>query len=173
MFSEIWKAFLEMIQQKRADPVILPIPHNNAPNPSQFSDQEIVAKTLWGEARDQGSEGMQAIANVIMRRAALGGWWGNNPRAVCLYPSQFSCWNPDTMAHPNPNLSKMLAVTASDPQYLEAMQIAGQAIAGQIENIVCDADSYKVHGTYAEWAQGLTPITSVGAHDFYITRKRA
>ena len=39
---------------------------------------DTLARTIWGEARGEGSAGMQAVANVVMNRAAIGGWWGNN-----------------------------------------------------------------------------------------------
>ena len=35
-----------------------------------FDTQGVLARTLWAEARSQGSEGMHAVANVILNRAA-------------------------------------------------------------------------------------------------------
>lgn len=35
-----------------------------------FDTQGVLARTLWAEARSQGGEGMHAVANVIMNRAA-------------------------------------------------------------------------------------------------------
>ena len=39
-----------------------------------FDDISVMAGTLWGEARNQGDEGMIAVGNVIMNRvkASLG-----------------------------------------------------------------------------------------------------
>lgn len=34
---------------------------------------DVVARTIWGEARGEGANGMQAVANVIMNRTARGG----------------------------------------------------------------------------------------------------
>lgn len=130
------------------------------------TDVEIVARTIWGEARNQGVIGMQAIANVIMRRARLGGWWGNTPSQVCLKFEQFSCRNAG-----NVNLSKLLSVTTADAQYCNALTIAQDAISGHLEDVTCNADSYEVRGTNASWTYGLRPVKSIGIHDFYITRK--
>lgn len=63
---------------------------------------EVLALTLWGEARGETIEGQVAVANVIMNR------WKSNPSKyksiidVCLEPKQFSCWNED-----DPNKAKM------------------------------------------------------------------
>jgi spore germination cell wall hydrolase CwlJ-like protein len=58
-----------------------------------FDTQGVLARTLWAEARSQGGEGMHAVANVILNRAAQPDWWGKDIRSVCLAPYQFSCWN--------------------------------------------------------------------------------
>lgn len=54
---------------------------------------DTLTKTIWGEARGEGREGMIAVAWVILNRASIGGWWGNSIETVCLKPWQFSCWN--------------------------------------------------------------------------------
>jgi len=56
---------------------------------------DILAKTLWGEARGEGREGLIAVAWVIKNRADNPGWWGKSIELVCLKPYQFSCWNAD------------------------------------------------------------------------------
>ncbi len=59
----------------------------------------ILAKTLYGEARGEGLSGLEAVANTIINRVntakAKGGrfWWGNDIISVCQKPYQFSCWN--------------------------------------------------------------------------------
>ena len=37
----------------------------------QQKDIDVLARTLWGEARGEGVRGMHAVANVIMRRHSL------------------------------------------------------------------------------------------------------
>ena len=127
-----------------------------------MTDTEIVARTIWGEARNQGEQGMTAVACVIQNRAHQGGWWGNTPRQVCLKPSQFSCWNAF-----DPNRGKLLAVTQGDQQYRTALKLAGGVISGTLSDITNGATSYQVRGTNAWWSKGQTPVASIGVHDFY------
>jgi N-acetylmuramoyl-L-alanine amidase len=135
-----------------------------------LSDQEIIARTLSGEARSEGYRGQQAVANVIDNRLANGCiWWGSTYRTICLCPFQFSAWNPG-----DPNRPKLLAVTTADPVFEQCMDIAGLLLAGQLDDVSGSADSYKVVGSAAEWAVGLQPVRIIGKHAFYQTvNKRA
>src|SRR3546814_13540556 len=58
---------------------------------------DVLARTVWGEARGESVRGMEAVASVVVNRVrraiARGGyWWGNDVVGVCLRPCQFSCW---------------------------------------------------------------------------------
>lgn len=158
----LWSDFMDWLK-----PPAIKVPmsnHQTATALSDINDLEIIAKTIWGESRNQGLNGMTAVACVIQNRAHKGGWWGNTPRAVCLKPSQFSCWNSF-----DPNRAKMLAVTQADPQYQIALSLANSVLTGTLADITGGATSYQVRGTNAWWAKGLTPIASIGSHDFYLT----
>lgn len=130
----------------------------------QFSDLEILARTIYGEARNQPELGKQAVACVVMNRVKIGGWWGDTVRDICLKPFQFSCWNEN-----DPNRAVILAVANSDFVFAECLSIAGTAIAGTLADPTGGADHYLVRGTQAAWAKNLSPIASIGAHDFYQT----
>lgn len=84
---------------------------------------EILARTLWGEARGEGVIGMEAVAWVVLNRRTVARqearrqiqrfghlrkryWWGDTILKICRKPYQFSCWNMD-----DPNMAKMLRVT--------------------------------------------------------------
>ncbi len=62
-------------------------------------EADVLARTLWGEARSEGHVGMEAVASVVLNRVKVardhGGkyWWGANIVQVCQKPYQFSCWN--------------------------------------------------------------------------------
>jgi spore germination cell wall hydrolase CwlJ-like protein len=56
-------------------------------------DDLIVAATIWGEARGEGTEGMKAVANVIRNRANS---LNKSPKDVVLQKKQFSIWNDTT-----------------------------------------------------------------------------
>ena len=129
-----------------------------------LSDQDILARTIWGEARNQGELGMQAIACVVVNRVNHPSWWGANVRSVCLKPYQFSCWNLG-----DPNRPQLMAVTSDDPQYADCLTISGNAINGGLSDCTNGADSYRVVGTYARWAEGLQPVAVIGQHEFFKT----
>ena len=128
-------------------------------------EQEILARTIWAEARGESAEGQKAIANVVNNRIASGKtWWGNDVRSVCLTPYQFSCWNKS-----DPNRPKLLAVTADDPSYSGCLVIAGNSIRGNLPDNTADADSYEVTGLNTYWARTLQPVAVIGHHSFYKT----
>jgi len=54
---------------------------------------EVLAKTIYGEARGQAVLDRLAVGAVIRERALRPGWWGRGFEGVCLAPYQFSCWN--------------------------------------------------------------------------------
>jgi N-acetylmuramoyl-L-alanine amidase len=130
----------------------------------KFSDQEILARTLFGEARGEPAEGRQGVASVVMNRVAKPCWWGKNVRDVCLARKQFSCWNEN-----DPNRAVIMEVTADDPIYANCLDISEQAINGNLIDNTGGADSYCVVGTVTEWNKGLTPTTIIGHHTFYRT----
>ncbi len=68
------------------------IPFDNFANDS---DEVLLARLLYGEARGASREVKYAIANVVLNRAERPCWWGRNLREVILAPRQFSCFNPD------------------------------------------------------------------------------
>lgn len=125
---------------------------------------DILARTLWGEARGEGKVGMQAVANVVMNRVAKPGWWGQGIISVCLKPKQFSCWNGD-----DPNLPKVQAVTTDDSAFVTALEIANEAVAGTLADITMGATSYKenVLPWPSAWGTQVDPLVVIGNHSFY------
>lgn len=131
----------------------------------QFSDQAILAKTAWGEARSLGSEGMQATINTAQNRLASGvTWWGNSLRTICLYPWQYSSWNAN-----DPNRPKLLSVTETDPQYAIALGLASEAIDGTLDDITHSATNYFDRRLPKEptWALGKAPCFVLEPHIYF------
>ena len=124
--------------------------------------QEIMARTIWGEARGEGAAGMIAVACVILNRAARPGWWGHDVVSVCLKRRQFSCWNAD-----DPNRSKLLAVGEDDPQYRLALDVARRALAGELQDPTGGATHYHVKNIMPYWARAEEPVATIGNHMFY------
>lgn len=125
---------------------------------------DVLARTIWGEARSEDRAGMAAVAAVAQNRAAHPRWWGHDVLSVCLAPWQFSCWNEG-----DPNRDKLLAVTGADPQFLMAVEIADEVMQGKLHDPTNGADSYYAD-TMEEppsWAAGKEPCAVIGHHRFY------
>lgn len=124
---------------------------------------DTLARTLWGEARGQGLDGIAAVANVIANRTQKPGWWGTGWVGVCIAPSQFSCWNEN-----DPNRARLLRVTIADPQFRDCMVIAKAAVAGDLRDRTQGADHYYAdHIAVPKWARGKKPTVVIGNHRFF------
>lgn len=124
--------------------------------------REVIARTLWAEARGEGRTGMLAVACVIQNRARHPRWWGGTPVSVCLKPYQFSCWLPD-----DPNRQKLLAVTQTDSAFQAALSIADALLAGRLTDVTNGADHYHSVGVAPAWSDGKTPVATIGNHRFF------
>lgn len=129
---------------------------------------DILARTIWGEARGEGTAGMQAVAAVVMNRVKLsrekpgGMWWGRDVISVCQKPWQFSCWN-----RADPNMKKVMAVAADDPYFKNALTIARVALAGTLRDPTGGATHYHALGVAPDWALARRPVAVIGRHVFY------
>jgi N-acetylmuramoyl-L-alanine amidase len=128
---------------------------------------DVFARTIWGEARGEGTFGMEAVANVVANRVkaaqARGGyWWGDNIISVCQKPYQFSCWN-----RSDPNYKKLQAVTEKDLHYATAVRIARRAMAGTLDDATHGATHYHARSITPGWAEGQNPSAVIGNHIFY------
>ena len=142
-----------------------------APSPGGPIEQavDILARTLWGEARGQPVRGIEAVAAVIVNRVRAaerrgGFWWGDSVVAVCRKPYQFSCWNVN-----DPNRAKLLAVTPADPMFATCLRVARRAVAGLLPDPTGGATHYHATGLHPDWAAGHCPSAEIGRHVFYNT----
>lgn len=143
----------------------------HSPNPKRepetLRDAEILARTLYGEARGEELAGIEAVASVILNRVAFARqrgryWWGNDVKSVCLKPGQFSCWNAN-----DPNRKKLLAINPRDPAYRLCKRIAKRAMAGDLRDQTDGATHYHTHAVDPWWARGHVPVAEIGNHLFY------
>ncbi len=128
---------------------------------------DTLARTLWGEARGEGSKGMQAVANVIINRRdisrKLGSyWWGNDIINICQKPYQFSCWN-----RSDPNYPKLMNVTEKDIQFQNAIQLSKRALSGTLDDITKGSTHYHAKSVTPFWAKKETPLLTLKNHKFY------
>lgn len=130
-------------------------------------DVDIVARTLWGEARGEGTAGMQAVAAVILNRAAISKkhgnfWWGRNVVEICRKPYQFSCWNRN-----DPNFEKLLNVDDRDIHFATALRMARRALNNLLADPTMGATHYHAAAVMPSWAVQEKPCAVIGRHIFY------
>jgi hypothetical protein len=124
---------------------------------------DTLARTVWGEARNQGDLGMQAVAAVVVNRTRRGTYAGWTVEGVCEAPFQFSCWNED-----DPNRAKLKAVNLADPIFVKCLSIGASAVDGTLADPTSGATHYFVNGTKVPaWSVGKTPCVTIGAHLFF------
>ncbi len=129
---------------------------------------DVLARTLWGEARGEGTAGLEAVAAVVLNRVKVaeghGGkyWWGSNIIQVCQKPYQFSCWN-----RSDPSFQKLQKVDEGNLYFATALRVARRAVVGALKDPTYGATHY--HADYIDpyWAKGETPTVSIGRHIFY------
>lgn len=143
---------------------------------AELSERDVVALTLYGEARGEAIEGRIAVANVIGNRAkAQRASFGLTTRDVCLKAWQFSCWLPQGGAD---NYAAVLdaarALTRPDntpPMLAECVWIADGLLGHRFGDTVKGATHYLTADLYARqkpaWSVGLQPVASIHKHLFF------
>lgn len=130
-----------------------------------LAELDVAARTVDGEAANQGADGMAAVAWVFRNRAQWkpAAWWGAHIVAVCVHPDQFSCWLP------GPDRDRINALSRSGNEYLKACDIVQAVMDGTIPDPTGGATTYKVRGTLASWNDAVKdfPPRQIGAHDFW------
>jgi N-acetylmuramoyl-L-alanine amidase len=127
------------------------------------ADVDVLARTLWGEARGEGWSGMQAVANVVLNRVRIGGWYGAGVQGVCLKRWQFTCWEPAPLG----NRERMLSVGPDNAAFSMALEVAAAAVSGTLPDITNGATHYHNATVNPSWAANATVSAVVGAHTFY------
>ena len=131
-------------------------------------ERDILARTLWGEARGESLAGQIAVAWTIRNRVFDGkakSWWGEGYDGVCLKPWQFSCWNKN-----DPNYAYLSGVKPiPGAQYVQALNAADQVMAGIVPDPTGGATHY-----YATtmpkpptWTKGAKQTLKLGQHVFF------
>lgn len=138
-------------------------------NPLLSQEIELLAKTIWGEARGESKAGKIAIANTALNRykisqaTAYDDWWGNTLSEILLQPYQFSCHNPG-----DPNKTKIAKLTTGDPQFRECLEIARGVMAGSIPDNTGKATHYfNFNIVLPDWSKEMEKTVRIGNHDFY------
>lgn len=125
-------------------------------------DVEILARTIFGEARGEPREGQVAVAWTVKNRFESKKWFSAKSVAgVCLKRAQYSCWNPG-----DPTYRRMVQATKLE---LEPFAEIGQAVFGGSEPDPTGGAThyYAEHIASPNWAEGKQPSAIIGHHLFF------
>lgn len=156
---------------------------------------DVLARTIWGEARGEALLGQIAVAWIVLNRARADiradgkpDWWGEGIVGVACTPWQFSCWNAN-----DPNLPKLRAVGFDDAAFRMAYAVAvctsdlawrgwqpanandtasnGAMLAASFLDPTDGAVAYMAEWLFKsnppDWAKGRDPHVRIGAHVFW------
>lgn len=139
---------------------------------SKSYDLEVLAQTLYGEARGElnylegGIASLIAIGNVVMNRLKQNTWYGKNIEEICKKPQQFSCWNEN-----DKNLQAIMMVTheKSNSIYEICKDVAEGILYKSWPDLTKGSDHY--YSQFLEqtpfWTLGLHPKVKIGHHLFF------
>jgi spore germination cell wall hydrolase CwlJ-like protein len=135
-------------------------------------DRDILARTLWGEARGEGTAGQIAVAWSIRNRVEMDlhndgkpDWWGEGIAGVCQKAYQFSCWNKS-----DPNFAYLSGAKAIAFRELAQARIAAdQVIDGKVPDPTGGATHYyaTTMPKAPTWVKGATQTLKLGHHVFF------
>lgn len=135
---------------------------------------EIVALTLWGEARGEPVQGIVAVGNVIVNRVKdRNRRWGSTWQDICLKRWQFSCWMKEGGEKNYAAMTAMVAELAQhhplkEPQFRQCWWVARGLVDDLLMDHVKGANHYYASTIAApKWARGLEPTTIIGLHRFF------
>ena len=129
-------------------------------------DLWVAAQTAWGEARNQGEQGLAAVLWVIRNRHVYHRRWKQHSlTSICQEPLQFSCWNVG-----NPNLAQLQQVLLTDTIFRQALHLALDvySVTASTTSLVGKSTHYYVAGSRMPlWASGRTPYVQIKDHLFF------
>lgn len=126
-----------------------------------MSDKDILAQTVYHEARGEGEQGWRGVAFVIINRAKANKphWGGSSVSSVCKQKWQFECWNPgyDTQIREKSVFNQIKKVT----DRIYDGQDRNDPTGGADHYNNPDKEGYK------EWTEGCRKTVKINNHQFY------
>lgn len=138
---------------------------------SKMTDEELLARLVWGEARGESLDGQIAVANVVMNRVKSGKYGGvGGVKGVCLKPWQFSCFNAN-----DPNLKLMLEPYGGHDSstFKQCLMVAKMILAGLCrDNTIGSTHYFNPDVVSGGWPKSwnrktMVKKTTIGRHVFY------
>lgn len=130
-------------------------------------DRQIVASCMVLEAGCDGTDGMQAVLNVILNRAD--GYLHRMVPETIKYGA-FSCMSPVWKSR-SPDYSPLLRRAQNQSRaYSEALQLIAIMEQGLLWDNTYGATHYHTTSIRPYWLSDMRYLTTVGSHHFYIQR---
>lgn len=129
-----------------------------------LSDLDIVARTLYGEARGESFKGKKAVAHVLINRTktTTGQFRKDDTLATsCLRHVQFSTWNAN-----DANFDKMYSIDVGMPIYRECIRAILEAL-DEPDFTEGARHYYSISIPEPIWARGHKTCFEEGKHRFY------
>lgn len=140
-------------------------------------DTDILARTIWGEARGEPTAGEFAVGWTAKNRAKIAAaheakygtahqhFGDGSIASACQMHAQYSCWNQG-----DPNRLEMISVSEeSSASFRDCVKEAQQIIAGSVSDPTHNSTHY--YSTDLDeppaWAIGHTPVAHIGHHLFF------
>ncbi len=131
-------------------------------------DLDTLARTVWGEARNQSDQGQQAVVSTVLNRVNAG-TYGKSIHDVILAPKQFSAWN---------DPRKLIDVDPNSKEYKRAAANVQAAAADNAPDYSGGATHYYApsgmpKGEPPSWIKDMTNTANIGGHKFFTPTKTA
>jgi len=133
-----------------------------------FHEVDIVARTIYGEARgeygrkDGGLAALVAVGNVIINRMKDKRRYGETLIRICQKPYQFSCW-----LKGDPNRSLIESVNQNDEVFKRCVEVSENLIYGRWPDLTGGSDHYHADYVMPPWANKKHLRIKIGRHLFY------
>lgn len=142
----------------------------NTAIPAKATEIDILARTIFGEARREIYQGKVAVGWTIRNRVTMDlwgdrrpDWWGEGLIGCCQKDWQYTCWR-------DHNRPMMEAATLTDSAFQDCMMAALSVIKGRDSDPTFGATHYYNPEVVREpkWAMGRSPVCVIGHHHFYV-----
>lgn len=121
---------------------------------------EVIASTLYHEARGEGEDGLRAVASIIKNRSEQRQWKKcKGMVGVCLQKKQFSCHNKGYFKA-NPKKA------ADKKAYNLCKKIATEMVDGKFKSTVGKANHYCTNNCKVYWKKLLKNTKVIKNHTF-------
>jgi spore germination cell wall hydrolase CwlJ-like protein len=130
-------------------------------------DRDMLVRMTAMEAGGEGQRGQEAVAHVMLNRAALGKYGAGSEKSitgVVTAPGQFEPWNT--------RRKEMMALTPDSPRYKAAAAAVDRVLSGESSDLTNGATHFlnvgtmQARGGVPDWARNMSNQQVIGRHTF-------